>query len=62
MGQKKEISVKEKNGIYIVPAKLTENDVLSPDPEGEKFMIFWDKQCLKIFLHNYGLTAVINKK
>ncbi len=60
MGQKKEISVKEKNGVYIVPAKLIEGDVMAPDPEGEKYMVFWDKECLNFFLRNYDYIAVIN--
>ncbi len=62
MGQKKEISVKEKNGIYVVPAKLTSGNILEPDPQGEKYMTFWDKECLKFFLRSYGFIAVINTK
>lgn len=62
MGHIKEILVKEKNGVYVVPAKLNEGEIMTPDPNGEKYMIFWDKECLNFFLRNYGLVAVVQKK
>ncbi|OGW37170.1 MAG: hypothetical protein A2Y97_01195 [Nitrospirae bacterium RBG_13_39_12] len=58
----KEIEVLEKNGVFIVPAELEEDFILTPTPQGRMNLLFWDESCLNRFLESYGFVPVILHK
>jgi hypothetical protein len=58
----REIEVIEKNGVFIVPAELEEDFILTPVPQGRMNLIFWDKGCLVHFLESYGFVPIIVHK
>ncbi|MEW6068023.1 MAG: hypothetical protein AB1610_07015 [Nitrospirota bacterium] len=58
----KEIDVIENNGVFMVPADFEENFVLIPVPEGNMNLVFWDENCLNLFLENYGFVPIITHK
>lgn len=57
---KKNIEVTEHNGIFRVPADLEKNFQLVPSPGGNLKLAFWDENRLKVFLKNFGFSAVIH--
>jgi hypothetical protein len=58
----KEIEVLEENGVFIVPAELEEDFILTPNPQGRMNLVFWDEGCLNRFLESYGFVPVILHK
>ena len=60
--EEKEIEVIEQNGVFMVPAELENNFVFVPCPEGKMSLVFWDEQCLRLFLEGYGFIPIIVQK
>lgn len=57
---KRKIDVTEQNGIFRVSADLEQNFKLVPSPGGTLQLAFWDENRLKVFLKNFGFSAVIH--
>ncbi|MEW6109294.1 MAG: hypothetical protein AB1632_09055 [Nitrospirota bacterium] len=57
---RRKIRVTEDNGIYRVSADFKNGFHLVPSPCGNFKLAFWDEQRLKLFLKNFGFSAVIS--
>jgi hypothetical protein len=60
--EEREIEVVEQNGVFMVPAELENNFIFVPNPEGRMSLVFWDEQCLRLFLESYGFIPTIVRK
>ena len=60
--KERQIEVVEQNGVYMVPAELENNFIFVPSPEGKMSLVFWDEQCLRLFLESYGFIPIIVRK